>query len=138
MPAAEHSARCACGRLSLKIAGDPDRVSICNCTQCQRRTGSVFGVGAYFPRASVAAIEGRSETFTRSSEAGRKLTFHFCPGCGTSVYWTLEAFPDHYGIAAGCFDDPGFLAPMRVVWAQHKHHWVEFPDKLPVFPKAAT
>ena len=33
------TASCACGRLRVNVVGEPVRVGICNCTQCQRRTG---------------------------------------------------------------------------------------------------
>jgi Glutathione-dependent formaldehyde-activating enzyme len=33
-------------------------VGICNCTQCQRRTGATFAVGAFFPKRQISAIEG--------------------------------------------------------------------------------
>jgi hypothetical protein len=134
----QHAASCCCKSLGITVTGDPDLVAVCNCTQCQRRTGSPFGVGAYYKRERVVAIKGESALFTRMAESGRHLTFHFCPNCGTSVYWTLEMRPDHFGIAAGCFDDPGFLHPTRVVWAQHKHAWVQFPEGLSFFPQAAT
>ncbi len=42
-PTAVHTAACSCGGLSIKVTGDPIRVSMCHCLECQRRTGSVFG-----------------------------------------------------------------------------------------------
>jgi hypothetical protein len=134
----EQTAGCCCGGLRISLKGAPDFVAVCNCTECQRRTGSVFGVGAYYPRASVIAVTGRYATFSRKAESGRTLTNHFCPNCGTSVYWLLEMRPLHVGVAVGCFADAGFLTPTRVIWAQHQHHWVRFPENVPAFPKAAT
>lgn len=130
----EHVATCACGGLRIKVSGKPDVVSVCNCTQCQRRTGSAFGVGVYYPRDRILAIEGAHKTFSRTAESGRSLTNNFCPHCGTTVYWTLELRPHHVGIALGCFLDSSLLRPERAVWAQHRHDWVRFPDDLPVFP----
>jgi hypothetical protein len=40
---------------------DPDAVVVCHRGECQRRTGSVFGVGAYFKRQHVRA-EGSSSS----------------------------------------------------------------------------
>ena len=62
---------------------------------------------------------------------------HFCPDCGTTVYWDLEMRPSHVGVAVGCFSDPEFFAPARAVWTQRQHHWVMFPEDLPTFPKSA-
>ena len=136
--ATEHHATCACGQLRITAKGDPDVVTACNCFQCQRRTGSPFGLGAYYPKSRVTAVEGTSKTYERDAPEGRKIKNHFCPDCGTSLYWGLDMRPDHYGIAIGCFADPDFVRPTRVVWAENQHHWVAFPDDMPSFEKAAT
>jgi hypothetical protein len=56
---ATRKAACSCGQLRLIADGDPIRVSICHCHECQRRTGSVFGVQARFD-AEQLRTEGRS------------------------------------------------------------------------------
>jgi hypothetical protein len=136
MPDTEHRATCLCGQLSVTASGDPDFVIACNCLKCQQRGGAPFGVGAYYARANVTAIDGQSNEFSRTAESGRGLTNHFCPQCGTTVYWSLEMRPDHLGIAVGCFADPSFPEPVRAIWTENKHHWVRFPDGLPAFEKA--
>jgi hypothetical protein len=35
-------ASCSCGQLHLTCTGEPGRVSMCHCLECQKRTGSVF------------------------------------------------------------------------------------------------
>jgi len=35
-------AACNCGQLSLTIEGEPVRISMCHCLECQRRTGAVI------------------------------------------------------------------------------------------------
>ena len=47
------NAACSCGQLQATTSGDPVRISVCHCLACQRRTGSVFGMQARFPRAQV-------------------------------------------------------------------------------------
>ena len=54
-------AQCSCGQLRLTCEGEPVRISICHCLDCQRRTGSVFGTQARFPRGQVTRIEGRAQ-----------------------------------------------------------------------------
>ena len=122
------TASCACGDLQIVVEGDPTIVAACNCTQCQKRTGSVFGVGAYFPDAQVLEKKGESKSFERSSDAGRKLNSHFCVNCGSTVYWEIEFIEEHTGVAVGCFADPDFPEPSFVVWSATKHDWVSFPD----------
>ena len=46
-------AHCCCGSLRAEVNGEPVLVHVCNCTECQRRTGSVFGVSSLFPKTEV-------------------------------------------------------------------------------------
>ena len=127
---------CACGELQITVEGEPDRVLACNCRECQRRTGSAFGISAYYPDAQVTAIEGQSHSYTRTSGA---LTFamSFCPTCGTSVFWRASAAPRQIAIAVGCFADPSFPPPTIVAWTSEQHGWVTFPEGLVETPKSA-
>src|SRR6187397_52646 len=86
---ATREAACHCGQLRLEVEGDPFAVSICHCLACQRRTGSAFGMQAGYKRAQVE-IDGRYSDFARTSdEADRKVhVFHFCPDCGSQVFYT--------------------------------------------------
>ena len=40
-------AACSCGQLHLAIEGEPSRISMCHCLECQRRTGAVIPAAAY-------------------------------------------------------------------------------------------
>ena len=44
---------CSCGQLHLTIEGDPSRISMCHCLECQRRTGAVISNQARFRRDQV-------------------------------------------------------------------------------------
>lgn len=129
-------ARCGCGSLKLSAEGEPAMVIQCHCEECQRRTGAPAGVGAYFPEAQVT-VTGEEKTYTRSSDAGRSLTNHFCPTCGTTLYWDAEAFDGIYGVAVGCFNDPAFPPPGRAVYTVRKHDWVELLDGIDVFERGS-
>ncbi|HEX8164253.1 MAG TPA: GFA family protein [Beijerinckiaceae bacterium] len=129
-------ATCACGQLQVTLEGDPTQVLACNCRECQRRTGSVFGVSAYFHDAQVVAIEGETRTFGRASG---KLRFDtgFCPSCGTSVLWRSSALPDCLAVAVGCFADPAFPQPTLIAWTAEQHPWVRFPESCRSFDRSA-
>ena len=123
-------ASCSCGQLRLTTAGEPVRISICHCLDCQRRTGSVFGTQARFRREQVTAIEGRATPFVRLGDSGNPITFHFCPLCGSTVYWELSGAPELIAVAVGAFADPGFPAPRHSVYEARRHPWAVMPAKL--------
>src|SRR5918912_2010474 len=105
-------AMCSCGQLRLEARGDPFVVSICHCLACQRRTGSAFGMQAGFASDQVT-VSGRSTEYPRTSdEADRKVhVFHFCPECGSNVFYTEPDEPGLVVVMTGAFADPSFPAP---------------------------
>ncbi|WP_312001458.1 GFA family protein [Bradyrhizobium altum] len=79
-------ATCACGQLRVTCHREPGRVSLCHCLECQKRTGSTYGVAAFFQRADVEP-HGETREYSRVGDSGSAVLFHFCPDCGTTVYW---------------------------------------------------
>jgi hypothetical protein len=116
-------ARCSCGELSATAGGPPLKVSVCHCKSCQRRTGSAFGVAVFFRLEDVVRT-GRSETYVRVGDSGKELTFHFCPSCGSTVFWTPEFRPGLIAIALGCFEEASDLIPSQSVYDEAAHGWV--------------
>ena len=100
-------AACSCGQLHLTIEGEPSRISMCSCLACQRRTGAVISNQARFRREQVT-FAGKATTWVRTAESGHALTFHFCPMCGSTVYWENTGFPGTVMAAIGNFADPNF------------------------------
>src|SRR6185437_513514 len=123
--AKSRSARCCCGGLQIVASGEPRIVLACHCVECQRRTGSVFGVSAYFAKDQISP-RGADKLYVRDGQDGRKLSIHFCPECGTSVYWEADRLPGHVGVAVGAFADPDFAPPKHSVWETFRHPWLRF------------
>ncbi len=119
-------ATCACGSLELGCEGDPVRISICHCLDCQRRTGSPFGQQARWPIDRVTP-KGEEKTWVRTADSGGKVTFHFCPTCGTTVYYEIGALPGFVGVPVGGFADPKFPAPTVSVYETRRHPWTATP-----------
>jgi hypothetical protein len=46
-------AACSCGQFQLTIEGEPSRISMCHCLECQRRTGAVISNQTRFRREQV-------------------------------------------------------------------------------------
>lgn len=122
------TATCACGQLTVTCAGEPVRHSLCHCLDCQRRTGSVFGVQVRFPDDKVV-IKGTSKVFTRTGDSGGTITYRFCPDCGSTMTWTIDTWPGVTAVPVGAFADPDFPPPTVSVYNNRRHHWV--PADLP-------
>jgi len=103
---------------------------MCHCLQCQRRTGSTYSVHAYFRRDTVTTA-GRTTSYRRTGDTGCYITFRFCPVCGSTVHWDVEAMPDMLGVPIGVFADPDFPQPTMAIFVGEKHPWVVVPDGVP-------
>jgi hypothetical protein len=128
---ATREAACHCGQLRLEVDGDPFAVSICHCLACQRRTGSAFGMQAAFKPGQVR-VDGRFNDYTRiSDEADSKPhAFHFCPDCGSQVFYTEPDEPDLIVISVGSFADPSFPPPTESGYDSRRHAWLRLPDSV--------
>jgi hypothetical protein len=113
------------------VTGDPLAVSICNCLACQRRTGSAFGMQAGFKPDQVK-IAGRYNDYSRiSDEADRKEhVFHFCPECGSQVFYTEPEETEFIVVSVGSFADPNFPPPTESGYDSRRHPWIGLPDTV--------
>jgi len=125
----QHRAACSCGQLRVTCEGEPVRLSICHCLECQKRTGSPFGVQARFRREQVTAT-GAATSYERVGDSGNRITFRFCPACGSTLYWSNDSMPDIIAIAAGNFADRDFPAPRISVYERSCHPWVTVPAEV--------
>ena len=124
------TARCHCGDLELACEGEPRRISMCHCEDCQRRTGSAFSVAVFYDRDKVRLVHGTPRQYERPSASGFPVTFHFCPRCGANTHWSPARMPDRIGVALGAFADPAFPAPEQSVWTHDKHAWLSLPESM--------
>ncbi len=101
------------------------RISVCHCLDCKKRSGSAFAVQARWP-ADRVTIEGQSRSWVNIADSGNRITFHFCPECGSDVHYEINGkFDGLVAIPVGAFADPTFPPPRFSVWEDRKHDWVE-------------
>ena len=123
------SASCRCGQLRAEASGEPIRVSVCHCLNCQKRSGSAFAAQVRFAREEVT-IEGQSTAYVHAGGGGNIARFHFCPACGATVYFINDNQPDSVAIPLGAFEDPFVFTPVFSIFENRKHPWLEIigPD----------
>ena len=83
-------------------------------------------------KADKVQVVGRFSDFTRISdeEDQKEHAFHFCPECGSQVFYTEPAEPDLIVVSVGSFADPSFPPPTESGYDSRRHHWVELPDSI--------
>ena len=78
----KRTASCRCGQLTVIATGDPVRVSVCHCLDCQKRSGSAFTAQVRFPTDQVT-IAGQSKTWSCTGDSGNAATLSW-PSVGPS------------------------------------------------------
>jgi hypothetical protein len=116
-------ASCSCGQLSVVCTGEPTKISLCHCLECQKRTGSTYGIAAFFKSEDVTA-QGATVRYENQADSGQSVTFQFCPNCGSTVLWEPHRKPGIVAVAVGSFADPTFPAPTQAVNREFRHPWV--------------
>ena len=122
------TATCACGQASITLNAFPTMHGICHCTNCKRRTGSAFGISAYFDKSAVLVCQGETKVYAFHHAAqNHDQERHFCTVCGTTLFWHVSTMPEKIGVAGGCFADEGLPEPSYSVTDAKRESWLELP-----------
>jgi hypothetical protein len=116
------SGRCHCGGIRYTAEVDPEKVTICHCTDCQRLSGSAYRASVPAPRETFA-LEGTPKTYIKTADSGARRQHAFCPECGAPVYSSAETDPPAYSLRVGCLDQRSQLPPKRQIWCKSSLAW---------------
>ena len=126
------SGACHCGSITVEGEADPDRVSICHCTDCQTRTGSAFGVSVQVP-GNTFKMTGQPTAYLKTTpESGKPRLQTFCPKCGSQIYSTTpgDGVQPFYTVRVGMLAQRDQLAPKRQNWFRSARAWVTDIDAI--------
>ncbi|MDX2386681.1 GFA family protein [Sinorhizobium medicae] len=124
--------QCHCGLVTYEAEIDPEHVTICHCTDCQRLTGTAYRVSTSTPRSSFRLTGGEPKLYVKIGENGRKRLQFFCPNCGSPVYTTgTDEDAEEIGIRLGTINQRRELSPRQQIWCSSALSWVGDIAKLP-------
>lgn len=128
---------CQCGALRYEISESPILTYTCHCTECQRLTGSAFGMAVIVPADAFHLSGPEPRRLHRIADSGRTATRLVCPECGTWICgeprpgtWQPR---DVRAVRAGSLDDTSWLRPTIHFWTRSAQPWVVLPDGAEVF-----
>jgi hypothetical protein len=122
---------CQCGAIRYNARGAPAYSAICHCADCRRSAGAPMVGWALFPESQVT-VEGTPARYRSSENATR----HFCPTCGTGLFYTNPAiFPGQVDIQTRTLDDQSLLPPQAHVQIAEAAPWMEHAHALPKFDR---
>lgn len=125
--------QCHCGFVTYEADIDPEKVSICHCTDCQRLTGTAYRVSVSTPSDQFRILRGRPKLYVKIGDNGAKRLQFFCSDCGSPLYTTGEgADAQEVGIRFGSIDKRRNLTPVSQSWCRSALPWVDNIGDLPM------
>jgi hypothetical protein len=116
---------CHCGYITYEGEADPDKASICHCTDCQKLSGSAFRT--VVPVAGeTLKMKGEPTIYLKTAESGNKRQQAFCPRCGSPIYSAPPGDgPRMYFIRLGTVRQRDQIVPKSQIWARSQQPWTK-------------
>ena len=115
---------CHCGSIAFEASVDPDRVTVCHCTDCQSLTGSAYRVTVAANAQDFRLTRGSPRIYFKVGDSGNRRAHAFCPHCGSPMYAHAAVdSPKTYGLRVGCIQERAALIPRKRIWCKSALEW---------------
>ena len=125
------SGRCLCGAVRYRLTEKPLIVYACHCTDCQKRSGSAFGLSMWVRRASIELTQGDAALNVTATDDGRVRHSRICATCVTRLWSEPQKRPEIAVLRPGTLDDTSSLRPQAHLWTRSAQRWFAIPDGVP-------
>ena len=130
-----YTGRCQCGAVKYKIIQPPITVHACYCTDCQKRSGSAFGISMVIAE-NAFILTGVIKSFEREADSGYQIKQCFCPECGNPIFGMSERRPKFIVLFAGTLDDTTWFKMERLIWTSRAQPWCPLPGNVEIFKES--
>lgn len=118
---------CHCGSITFEAEADPEKVTICHCTDCQTSTGSAFRTNIPVAGSAFKMLSGTPAIYVKTTaESGNPRAQAFCGKCGTPIYSTTpgDGPKPSYMVRVGILRERDRLVPKVQNWYRSARPWV--------------
>jgi hypothetical protein len=123
--------QCHCGAVRYEMPTETIHKALCHCSDCRRHSGAPF-VAWGLVRSDQLRVEGETREYA-SSEHGRR---HFCPACGTALFYNNEVvFPGQVDVQIATLDDPDAIVPDVQIQRAERIGWIDRLDEMAQFDR---
>ena len=116
--------RCLCGAIHYRITDEPITIYACHCSECQRQSGSAFGLSMWVAHDALEIAAGMPKCWRRHIE-DRYVDVFFCADCGTTLFVEPQRAPEVRIVKPGTLDDTKWLHPIGHQWVHSAQPWVD-------------
>lgn len=123
---------CHCGAVRYEVTGDPAYNEMCHCEDCRRHSGAPVVSWIGVPADALVIQAGTTRAYSSSEHTQR----HFCPHCGTKLfYYNEQVLPGLASIQTATLDDPNLIPPKAQIQVADRIGWMAKAHELPEFDR---
>jgi hypothetical protein len=105
--------------------------AICHCSDCRRHAGAPMVAWGLVNKDQLK-VEGETKEYA-SSANGRR---HFCPNCGTALFYTNDVvFPGQVDVQIATLDHPDEISPDIQIQTAERIGWMQGIERMPSFER---
>jgi hypothetical protein len=116
---------CPCGAVRYQLASFPLLLYSCNCTDCQKASGSAFALNMPVRARDLRILQGEPKGWHHTSPKGVRVTSWFCGDCGGRLYGERAGRAEIVNLRAGTLDDTTWLVPVAHMFTKSAQAWVQ-------------
>lgn len=122
---------CHCGAVRYDMPAETIHRALCHCSDCRRHAGAPMVAWGLVAKDELK-VEGQTTEYA-SSECGRR---HFCPACGTALFYTNDQiFPGQVDVQIATLDDPDAIVPVAQIQVADRIGWMSRLGEMPEFQR---
>ncbi|MFM5924395.1 MAG: GFA family protein [Novosphingobium sp.] len=123
---------CHCGAVRYQIEAEPVFIAVCHCTDCRRNSGAISVGWISVPAKGLSVLQGQTAAYASSPGVDR----HFCPACGTGLFYYNEEFlPGLVDIQLTTLDNAAAIEPQMHLQVADCLPWEKGLNSLPRFER---
>jgi hypothetical protein len=126
---------CHCGRIAYEAKVDPLKSAICNCTDCQKFSGSPWRASVPTTVENFRLLRGTPKTYVKTADSGVKRLQAFCGDCGSAIYATTAENQTLFNLRLGALKQAASLPPKRQIWTESALPWAHDITGVPGVPR---
>ena len=127
---------CQCGDVRYAVdAAAIKTLYCCHCGDCQRQSGSAFGMSLIVETGGFTLLQGTLSAWQTTTDQNTLKRCLFCPRCGVRIRHDNGTDSAIISVKAGTLDDTHRLAPVAHLWTARAQPWLRLPEDAPCFEK---
>jgi len=130
---AKYEGGCACGTLRYATDAEPVMAAHCQCSICQKLSGTGHASFAVFPEPAVT-IAGEPKYWSYTADSGNQASRGHCTNCGAMVFGRTDSFKGMLGIMLGSLDVPSRITPQISAYSSRAQPWDYLDPAINRFP----